>query len=231
MRDLWAKLARSYRFRQQRRGNGPALCRSRSLSCAVMTAWAGQHRSRDHRHASRFRAGSALMSTGWATIVDLTRAPIQRHDLRVDRRWAQFMEADSWDELAAVPQPRRCRPSRRMSRPWWKWRWTEALVLATRVPLSAELPSGKVPTNLRHAWKLQRVSPRDLVPAHSGAVGAIDTKLAKVAGTAWRVLPSADLLLRKTALTTAGLRAGRVSTSCRPRHSIRRRIEESSDAG
>ncbi len=40
------------------------------------------------------------------TVVDLTRANSSEHNLRnLYRRWAQFMEADSWADLAPWRHP------------------------------------------------------------------------------------------------------------------------------
>jgi hypothetical protein len=46
------------------------------------------------------------------SVMDLTEAKSSEHNLRnLYRRWAQFMEADSWDELAGCAgRPRRKRP-------------------------------------------------------------------------------------------------------------------------
>ena len=49
------------------------------------------------------------------TVVDLTQANSSEHNLRnLYRRWAQFMEAESWSSLAPWRSPA-CRPSRRVT--------------------------------------------------------------------------------------------------------------------
>ena len=56
--------------------------------------------------------GSEIENYEWegfrlpGTVVDLTQANSSEHNLRnLYRRWAQFMEADSWDDLAAWRSP------------------------------------------------------------------------------------------------------------------------------
>ena len=45
-----------------------------------------------------------LTLPGW--VMDLTEAKSSEHNLRnLYRRWAQFMEAESWDELATWRKP------------------------------------------------------------------------------------------------------------------------------
>ena len=56
--------------------------------------------------------GSEIENYEWegfrlpGTVVDLTQANSSEHNLRnLYRRWAQFMEADSWDDLMVRPRP------------------------------------------------------------------------------------------------------------------------------
>ena len=63
--------------------------------------------ARRHRYTYEMGLGRAVQNYEWeglripGTVVDLTEAQASEQPMRnLYRRWAQFMEAESWDELA-----------------------------------------------------------------------------------------------------------------------------------